>query len=122
MKFYNIKEKPIEISGLLEGNIRLPTEIAEQCNEAVIRHYRDCAGGKIRFATDSEHVYIKVDLLHNDNIRCILASSVDFYFDGVFSGIVNPSFSLWIDAEAATDRNYRWQSAFVTVSWRPSGR
>ena len=40
--------------------IRMPEEIAKEVNTGVARLYADTAGGRLRFATDSERVAIKV--------------------------------------------------------------
>ena len=60
-RFYDAFEPPFSIHGLLfeDGAFcRMPGEIARQVNEGVAGLYRNTAGGRLRFRTDSPYVVI----------------------------------------------------------------
>lgn len=61
--FHNARNSPFKVYGLLNGKEgepyrRLPLRLAEQVNEGVLRLHRHTAGGRVRFATDSDCVAI----------------------------------------------------------------
>ena len=94
MKWYSITDEPLKIYGLAvaEGMrfFRLPEEIAAQANETVAALCGDCAGGRVRFRTDSpkvcvRHVVTKLPLAMA-NMSCIARSGCDVYVDGRFAG------------------------------------
>ncbi len=62
--FHDVRKAPFEIYGLYkptEGSSfrRIPKEVAEATSEGVFRLHTNTAGGRVRFATDSEYVAIK---------------------------------------------------------------
>ncbi len=62
--FHDIKEAPFEIYGLYDvysgnGYCRLPEKVAFETSKDVSCLYKFTAGGRIRFATDSERIYIR---------------------------------------------------------------
>ena len=64
LHFYNIKEYPFVIYGLLssrqgESFKRIPTELAKKTNEGVWKLHRNTAGGRVRFRTDSDKIAIR---------------------------------------------------------------
>lgn len=64
LKYYNVREKPFRIYGLLEGMpgeefCRIPGKIAADTSAGVLGLYRNTAGGRIRFSTDSACVAIR---------------------------------------------------------------
>ncbi|MGI5899727.1 MAG: SGNH/GDSL hydrolase family protein [Christensenellales bacterium] len=65
--FYDIKEEPFTIHGLYDPKgqdayKRLPDSIAQSTSDGVERLYKNTAGGRLRFATDSDSVYIRVKM------------------------------------------------------------
>ncbi len=94
MKWYSILEEPLQIRGLAVHEpgrfFRLPEEIAGQVNEVVAALCGDCAGGRVRFRTDSpkvcvRHIVTKLPLAMA-NMSCIARSACDVYVDGRFAG------------------------------------
>lgn len=71
--FHNVRNSPFVVYGLLPGKAgepfrRLPLSLAEQVNEGVLRIHRNTAGGRVRFATDSDCVAIRVIM---PEMRCM---------------------------------------------------
>lgn len=61
LKFYNALSEPFEIYGVYmeEGKFRrLPENVAEKTTPGVLRLHANCAGGRVRFRTDSPYVAI----------------------------------------------------------------
>lgn len=93
MRYVNATEKPIQIRGLLDNYKRLPPDIIGNVNEGVTGLACHSAGGRIRFATDSTSVGIKVKLIGGgqmSHMTLLGMSGVDFYFNGRFGGSVMP--------------------------------
>lgn len=66
IKFYNIKEAPFDIYGVLWENgkyRRMPEKVAQSVSEGVYRLHTNTAGGRVRFVTDSSYIaiYAKMD-------------------------------------------------------------
>ncbi len=64
---YDVRNRPFELYGLYDPTHekvfkRLPDEIAKNVNEGVASLYLHTAGGRVRFATDSPYVAIKVQM------------------------------------------------------------
>ena len=65
LTFYDAESKPFKIHGVYRDGaklIRLPKEVAEKCNDGVVFHHDNSAGGRVRFVTDSEIVAISADM------------------------------------------------------------
>ncbi len=65
--FHNARNAPFRLYGLLRDETagrfcRLPKEIAETVNQGVTDLYANTAGGRIRFATDSDYVILRATL------------------------------------------------------------
>lgn len=72
---------------------RLPARLKSTFREAVWNLAQSPAGGRIRFATDSEHVGIRAKAPDNtvmNHITRIGQSGFDIYADGYFAGSVSP--------------------------------
>lgn len=62
--FYDVRHKPFELYGFYDPLARsefkrLPDEIVNSVSENVSRLYKNTAGGRVRFSTDSKYVAIK---------------------------------------------------------------
>lgn len=93
MKYCNALTSPIEVRGLLANYRRLPEDIIDKVNEGVTDLAKDTAGGRIRFATNSSQLEVKVKLRHGllfNHMPLSGTSSVDCYFDGRYIGIYRP--------------------------------
>ena len=63
--FYDVMDEPFEKYGFYccsreEGYKRLPDDLARKVNSGVAVLYRQTAGGRVRFATDSSYIAIRV--------------------------------------------------------------
>lgn len=94
MKWINCLDKPFRIYGLTEGYRRLPSDIINIINNGVSGLALHSAGGRIRFATDSQAIFIRVELIGGgmmDHMPLSGMSGVDIYADRVFRGGVRPA-------------------------------
>ena len=63
--FYNVKEAPFAIYGLYDAKsnapfCRIPEEVAKSVSDGVVYLYRNTAGGRVRFATDSPYLILRM--------------------------------------------------------------
>jgi len=98
MKYLNILEAPIQISGLsvAAGNSfhRLPREIIGRVNKWASIHALHTSGGCVRFTTNSKQVEVRVTLLNTGTMNHIPLSGwsgTDVYFDGIFALNARPA-------------------------------
>ena len=66
IRFYDVRKPPFDVYGLYEYRTepifhRLPTEVGEATSAGVAKLERECAGGRVRFCTDSPYVAISVE-------------------------------------------------------------
>ena len=98
MKLYGIDEAPFSIHGVWRDGdryYRLPREVAVNTSKNVTQKCDQTAGGRVRFATDSPYVAIKVTVHNVEQIAMMPVSAtigLDLYADGVFIGSFRPSF------------------------------
>jgi len=98
MKYYNILEAPIKVTGLsiAAGDVffRLPQEIISRVNAGVTGLAKNTTGGCVRFCTDSKQVEVKVTLRNTGNMNHMPLSGqsgVGVYFDGLFVSTARPA-------------------------------
>ena len=63
--FYDIKQEPFRIYGLLYENerfCRIPSEVAKNVNDGVVLLHSNTAGGRVRFTTNSPYVAISAKM------------------------------------------------------------
>ncbi len=104
--FHSIKEAPFEIFGLSEPRSadmfrRMPYTVAEATSPAVLTFHTNTAGGRIRFKTNSDELYIRAK---DDGTPAfyhttpLLLHGYDVYLDGgrepQYLGAVHP---IWTD-------------------------
>ena len=84
--FYDVRKVPFSIHGLWEAQkggefLRIPEEIAKQCNKHIAEGlYRNTAGGRVRFATDSDTLVVRATRTPEEiNVR--IAPYLEFGFD-----------------------------------------
>ncbi|MBR4306161.1 MAG: SGNH/GDSL hydrolase family protein [Ruminiclostridium sp.] len=103
--YYDVKKEPFRIYGLYEAQsegefCRLPEDVARETSPGVFRLYKNTAGGRVRFKTDSDTVAVKAKLdscAPSFHCSALLQCGFDLYIDekrgSVFMGSVNPPFS-----------------------------
>lgn len=68
VKFYDVREAPFELYGLYDPVnqpcfCRTPDRVGRAVNEDVYRLSKESVGGRVRFATDSEYIAIKAEMI-----------------------------------------------------------
>ena len=83
--YYDVKKSPFKIYGLdkealLNGEFRrIPADVAQATSANVVTLSKNTAGGRIRFKTDSDVMYIKAKLIAQDeSIHCSALSQCGF--------------------------------------------
>ena len=98
MKLYSIDDAPFSIHGVWRDGdryYRLPREVAVNTSKNVTQKCHQTAGGRVRFATDSPYVAIKLSIHTVEQISMMAVSGtigLDLYADGVFAGSFRPNF------------------------------
>ena len=90
MKFYPVRDPRFSIHGLfrpyeLPRFQRMPDDVASAVNENVRALYIHTAGGRIRFRTDSERIFLRAVMPHiarHDHMPKTGSSCFDLYADG----------------------------------------
>lgn len=98
--FINVDDAPFRIYGVYRDGDRyrrLPSSVAEQCNDSLKLYQAVTAGGRVRFVTTSAYISVRVTLTgtaRNDLMTDITASGVDVYVGGMYRSTVknNPIF------------------------------
>ena len=96
IKYYSINEEPFEIRGVFkegEGYVRMPQSVADSVSAGIAQDYRNNAGGRVRFVTDSPYVAVSAVLtsIYHISIMTLMGTcGIDVYADGEFLGIVRP--------------------------------
>lgn len=95
--FYDVRKAPFSIHGLWEAQkggqfLRIPEEIAKQCNKHIAEGlYRNTAGGRVRFATDSDTLVVRATRTPEEvNVR--IAPYLEFGFDLYMKTPLGPRF------------------------------
>lgn len=68
VKFYDVREEPFDLYGFYDPSnqpcfCRLPNDVGRAVGEEVYRLSKESVGGRVRFATDSEYIAIKVEMI-----------------------------------------------------------
>lgn len=84
--FYDVMDEPFEKYGFYncshaEGYKRLPDDIAKNVNPGVASLYLHTASGRVRFATDSRYIAIRVSFPNGIDKHSVLALSGSAGFD-----------------------------------------
>lgn len=69
--WFDVEEKPFQIYGLLREDgmyVRMPLAVAKEVNDGVDYLNHHTAGGRVRFATDSDEIFIKADMHYIDKM------------------------------------------------------
>lgn len=66
LRFYDVRQEPFRIYGVFWENgmfRRMPEEVAKNVSEGVYGLHTHCAGGRVRFVTDSPYVVIQTEYI-----------------------------------------------------------
>lgn len=98
--FYSVEELPFRVYGVFKENgkyRRMPKEIAEMVNEGVSVLHTHTAGGRVRFATDSEYVaiYAKIsDVEARAHFAMTGLTGFDLYVGNTYENTFIPPFNM----------------------------
>lgn len=93
-RFYDVREEPFSVYGLYNYKTedhfkRMPDDVAETINPGIATMYRNTAGGRVRFSTDSLYVAIKALYTQADQTAHFPRSGsagLDLYIDNPEDG------------------------------------
>lgn len=108
MDLYDAKEAPFKIYGLFHDGTRyrrMPEEIAKQVNDGVFSLHTCTAGGRVRFKTDSNFVFIKAvmdGILKMQHITLTGSGGFDIYADSHYAGSFVPPMDMTDGYESKT--------------------
>ena len=101
--YRNVLTAPFSVHGLMAPTEdapffhRIPRTLAEQVNPGVAHLYRQSAGGRVRFRTDSSRIAVRVKVLEfsvNPKFSVLFTAGMDLYLDGQFRKILPPPVDL----------------------------
>lgn len=122
LQFYDVREAPFQIYGLYrpqeDGPFkRLPDQLAQETNEGVAVLYRNTAGGRVRFSTDSRYIAIRAvmpSVQHMSKMPLTGSAGFDLYVDegekSTFAGALVPPEDMttgYVTAHTFPDRRLR---------------
>ena len=90
LTYLSADEAPFRVYGLIRedgGYARMPRAVAEKVNQGTVDLHRNTSGGRVRFATDSQRIAVKVDMpfsLPMPHMPQTGSGGFDLYRDGVF--------------------------------------
>ena len=93
--FLDVDNAPFRLYGIYrdgEKYRRVPSEVAEKCNDYLKSYQLVTAGGRVRFCTTSEYISVRVTLtgvVRKDNMSDVLASGADVYIGNKYHATVN---------------------------------
>lgn len=99
IKYYDVSEPPFEIYGVFYENdsyVRMPKAVADTVSPGIAQDYITCAGGRVRFVTDSPYIAVSYELSHIYQFSSMSIEGtcgIDVYADGRFLGAIRPEVS-----------------------------
>ena len=113
IKFYDVRKPPFDVYGFYEYRTepyfpRMPTEVGEATSAGVARLEKECAGGRVRFCTDSSYVAINVEYeLVGRNSHTPLEASAGFdLYEDFPGGLGRSRFLKAFQPPYGTDKHY----------------
>ena len=96
--YYDVRQEPFSLCGVwydADGFYRIPVSVAEKVSKGIYDMRDFTAGGRVRFSTDSDKIYLKATFRNAEEVTCMTSISVkgfDLYADGIFSGVFTPPY------------------------------
>lgn len=100
LNFFSALDAPFRIHGLIstrKGFARMPEETAMAVNEGIAALFRNTAGGRLRFRTDSPKVAIRAKMANIGKMPHFAltgAAGFDLYEDRIYRGTFVPPFDI----------------------------
>ena len=93
-RFFDVRRPPFDVYGLYNYKEepefkRMPDSIGTSVNDGVTRLYKQTAGGRVRFCTDSSYIIIRVkmpSITHYSHMPLTASSGFDLYIDDEETG------------------------------------
>lgn len=90
--WHDVRKPPFSIHGLYQPETapffhRLPLDLAAAVSPGVDKMHRECAGGRVRFSTDSPFIAIRIKFLavsRNSHMTLVSVAGCDLYIDGEY--------------------------------------
>ena len=128
--FYDVRRAPFAVYGLYDYQNqpdfkRLPDDVATATSQGVAYLYKNTAGGRVRFATDSRYIAIKAEMpsvAHMNHMAMTGSSAFDIYLDDPitesteFCASFRPDFNMESGYESKKDFGSR-QMRYVTINF-----
>ncbi len=92
VEWHDVRKPPFSIHGLYEPETepffhRLPMDIAAATSPGVDKLHRECAGGRVRFSTDSPYIAVRAKYRavgRSSHLTLVSTTGFDLYIDGEF--------------------------------------
>ena len=92
IEWHDVRQEPFSIHGLYQPQTepffhRLPMEVGQATSPGVDKLQRECAGGRVRFSTDSPYIAVRAKYLavgRSSHVSLVFTSGFDLYIDGEF--------------------------------------
>ena len=93
-RFFDVRNEPFAVYGLYDYKNepefkRMPDYIGTSVNDGVTRLYKNTAGGRVRFCTDSSYVMIRTKMsgiAHHSHMPLTAGGGFDLYIDDAETG------------------------------------
>lgn len=91
--WHDVRKPPFSVHGLYKPQTepffhRLPMEVGEATSAGIDKLQRECAGGRVRFSTDSPYIAVRAKYRavgRSPHITLVSSTGFDLYMDGEFS-------------------------------------
>ena len=90
VRLYDVRQAPFQLYGFETPFVRIPEEVARATSKGVLGLYRDTAGGRVRFSSDSNYVAIRAefsDITRFSHMPLTGTAGFDLYVDDPVSGV-----------------------------------
>lgn len=92
VEWHDVRKAPVSIHGLYEPETepffyRLPLDVAAATSPGVDKLNRECAGGRVRFSTDSPYIAIRATYRavgRSSHLTLVSTAGFDLYIDGEY--------------------------------------
>ena len=89
VEMYDVRREPFQVYGFHnyreeEWFVRMPNDVAAEVSEGVRRACKESAGGRVRFATDSEYIAIRAEMCaiaYSPHLTLVETGGFDLYVD-----------------------------------------
>lgn len=113
IEWFSAREYPFSICGVTYSDDekvfrRIPKEIADATNDGVAQLSKNTAGGRVRFATDSPYVAVRVEEPFEppfSHMTIVGKCGVSLFADKKFVGTIMPSYEQIVKADMAHNGN-----------------